>query len=413
MYQLDPKSLRSLRWRRWSGIGSNVFFLGITSMLTDVSSEMVTSILPIYLVFALGLTPLQFGFVDGLSQGAAALARLASGLIADRWQRNREVAALGYGISAVCKLVLLAAGNAWGLVSAAIAFDRVGKGIRTSPRDALISLSSIPERLGLAFGIHRALDTAGALIGPLVAFAILAALPQAFDLVFVTSFFVAIAGLAALLCFVRNVRPHDGTAVEPARRSLKAALALLRHKRFRAMVLIGTALGLFTVADSFVFLMLQRKLSAEAAWFPLFYVAVAVAYLVLAIPAGSLGDRFGRARMFLVGHALLLLAGINLLMSGNGLGAGLLSLALLGAYYACTDGVLMAMASRFVPSELRASGLGLVATANGVARLVASIMFGALWNWRSMEFALTVFTVGLAGALVFSTAMLARTKSPR
>jgi MFS family permease len=410
MYQLDPKSLRSLRWRRWSGIGSNVFFLGITSMLTDVSSEMVTSILPIYLVFALGLTPLQFGFVDGLSQGAAALARLASGLIADRWQRNREVAALGYGISALCKLVLLAAGNAWGLVSAAIALDRVGKGIRTSPRDALISLSSIPERLGLAFGIHRALDTAGALIGPLVAFAILAALPTAFDLVFVTSFFVAIAGMAALLCFVRNVQPAVGAIVEPAQRSLKAALALLRHQRFRTMVIIGTALGLFTVADSFVFLMLQRKLSSAAAWFPLFYVAVALAYLVLAIPAGSLGDRFGRARMFLAGHALLLIASINLLVTGNGFAAGLSTLLLLGAYYACTDGVLMAMASRFVPIELRASGLGLVATANGVARLCASIMFGALWNWRSMEFALTVFTIGLACALLFSFVMLSRTK---
>src|ERR1700712_1454141 len=112
MYQLDPKSLQALRGTRWSGIGANVFFLGLTSLLTDISSEMVTSILPIYMVFALRLTPLQYGLIDGVQQGASAVVRLAAGLMADRWQRNRDVAASGYALSAVCKLGLLAAGNA-------------------------------------------------------------------------------------------------------------------------------------------------------------------------------------------------------------------------------------------------------------------------------------------------------------
>ena len=150
-----------------------MFFLGLTSLLTDISSEMVTSILPLYLVLTLGLTPLQFGFIDGLSQAVAAFARLGSGLLADRWRNHRAVAAAGYGLSALSRLLLLAAGGAWGLLSSAIVLDRIGKGIRTSPRDALISLSSAPERLGLAFGVHRALDTIGALLGPLLAFAIL------------------------------------------------------------------------------------------------------------------------------------------------------------------------------------------------------------------------------------------------
>ena len=144
MYPIESKNLQGLRGGRWSGVGPNVFFLGLTSFLTDISSEMVASILPIYMVFVLRLTPLQIGVVDGLYQGAAALARLAGGLFADRWRRNREVAAAGYGLSALCKLGLLAVGSAWGPLSGVIALDRVGKGLRTAPRDALISLSSEP-----------------------------------------------------------------------------------------------------------------------------------------------------------------------------------------------------------------------------------------------------------------------------
>ena len=228
MYPIEGKRLAALGTGRWHGIGANVYFLGLTSLLTDVSSEMVTSILPLYVVFALGLTPLQFGVIDGLYQGAAALARLAGGVLADRWQRHREVAAAGYALSAVCKLGVARGrrrlGPRW---PAVIALDRIGKGIRTPPRDALISLSSAPRRLGLAFGVHRAFDTAGALLGPIVAFAILALLPDAYDVVFVTSFFVALAGLAALLLFVRNPRApaaaHSGRAAVARSAALGAA----------------------------------------------------------------------------------------------------------------------------------------------------------------------------------------------
>ena len=146
MYPIDAKTLRQLPAGRWQGVGRNVCFLGLTSLLTDLSSEMVTSILPIYLMAAVGLTPLQFGFVDGLSHAAAALAKVSTAWLADRWQRHRALAAAGYGLSAGCKLLLLAAGTSWGLIAAAVALDRVGKGIRTSPRDALITLSSAPQQ---------------------------------------------------------------------------------------------------------------------------------------------------------------------------------------------------------------------------------------------------------------------------
>lgn len=409
MYSLEPKRLSVLREGRWYGVGPNVFFLGLTSMLTDISSEMVTAVLPIYLVFALGLTPMQFGFIDGLSQAVAAAARLASGLLADRWQRNREVAAAGYGLSAVSRLLLLAAGNSWGLLSSAIALDRVGKGIRTSPRDALISLSCAPERVGLAFGVHRALDTCGALLGPLLAFAILALLANAFDLVFVTSFCFGLVGLATLLCFVKNV-PTNAAPDASSRPTLSRVMQLFASKPFRLFVGAGSLLGLLTVADAFFFLLLQRKMSMQTASFPLLYVATASTYLVLAIPAGRLADRFGRGRVFLLGHVLLVLGCATLLLATDGLLGGLLSLALLGAYYACTDGVLMAAASAFLPADLRTTGLAILATAIGLARMAASFVFGALWEAHGADAALAVFAAGLAVAVVVTARPLMRLK---
>jgi len=372
-------------------------------------AEMVSSVLPIYLLSVLHLSPLQFGFIEGLSQGASALARLASALVADRWRRNREVAAAGYALSAVCKLGLLAAGNAWALLCGIVVLDRIGKGIRTAPRDALISFSSSPQQLGLAFGVHRAFDTLGALLGPLAAFAILALLADAYDVVFVTSFFIALLGLGTLLFFVAN--PRDETArVSRFSVSLRAAAALLRSGRFRTLMLAGSGLGLFTVADSYIYLKLQRQLALDASVFPLLYVGTALAYLVLAIPAGRIGDRIGRGRVFLWGHGLLL-ACLGLFIPGTSLLTAVLCLALLGGYYACTDGILMAIASVIVPPTVRTSGLALLSTATGLARLLASVMFGAIWNWWGMETALVVFLVGLVAAILLALPALTDTDS--
>ncbi|RYD77789.1 MAG: MFS transporter, partial [Verrucomicrobiaceae bacterium] len=137
-----------------------VWALGFTSLLTDVSSEMISSILPMYLVLHLGMSPLMFGVVDGIYQGAAVLVRVLSGILADRWQRHKELATVGYGISALCRVLLLSVGHAWGAIAAVIALDRVGKGIRTAPRDALIARRSKAPELSTAFGVHRTLDAA-------------------------------------------------------------------------------------------------------------------------------------------------------------------------------------------------------------------------------------------------------------
>ena len=215
MYQVEGTAelLKRRRWLLRRGVRSrrvsrNVVLLGLTSMFTDISSEMVATILPLYLVFGLGLSPLQFGVADGLYQGVTAFVRLGGGFVADRWRRYKEVAVFGYALSAVCKLGLVAVGSAWTALTAVLVLDRSGKGIRTAPRDAMISLSSEREDLGTAFGVHRALDTAGAMLGPLVAFGLLALVPRAFDAVFVVSFCVAMIGLGLLVLFVKNRRSH-------------------------------------------------------------------------------------------------------------------------------------------------------------------------------------------------------------
>jgi len=413
VYALDLQRLAGLRSTRWSGVGRNVYFLGATSLLTDLSSEMVAAVLPFYLAFALRLTPTQLGLVDGLYQGSAALTRLVGGWLADRWRRDREVAAAGYALSAACKLGLLGAGASWGPIAGVVALDRLGKGLRTTPRDALISLSCAPERLGLAFGVHRAFDTAGALAGPLLAFALLAWLPGAYDVVFVASFGIAVVGVAVLLLFVRNRRAPtaagDPAAAPDAARAgdLRGAAppawadlaALLREPRFRAVAVAGSALALLTVADSFFYLTLQRRTALEPHLFPLLYAGTALAWLLLAVPAGRLADRIGRGPVFLLGHGLLLAACACLLAAPAGPLGTLGPLGLLGAYYACTDGVLMAFASALVPERLRATGLAVLATAIGLSRLLASLAFGAAWDRFGIDAALVGFAVALALAL--------------
>jgi MFS family permease len=293
------------------------------------------------------------------------------------------------------------------ILASVVFLDRIGKGIRTAPRDALISLSSAPQRLGLAFGIHRAFDTAGALLGPIVAFGLLALLHDAYDVIFVTSFFLALIGLAALLLLVRNP-PETAPRATTAPVTIAAVAALLQGSRYRGLAVVGTALGLVTVADSFIYLGLRERLAFDVAVFPLLYVGTATTYLALAVPAGRIADRVGRGRVFLFGHVMLLLACASLLIPGGGLATALLCLGMLGAYYACTDGVLMALASAFLPSELRASGLALLATATGLARLFSSVMFGAVWNWWGIELALGVFIVGLIAAMLLALPTLFR-----
>jgi MFS family permease len=393
-------------------VSRTVVLLGVTSLFTDISAEMVATILPLYLIFTLGLSPLQFGVVDGVYQGAAALVRVAGGFVADRSRRYKEVAALGYGLSAICKLAFLLAGGVWAALTWIVFIDRTGKGIRTAPRDALISLSTSREQLGIAFGVHRALDTAGAMLGPLLAFALLTLAARAFDAIFVVSFCLALIGFAILALFVENPPAvgDEAPAREPppSRVSLRSAAGLLREPRFRMLMLVGSVLALSTISDGFVYLTVQRRLDFDPTYLPLLYVGTALIFMVLAIPAGRLADRVGRGRVFLGGYALLLLVYASLLVPAVGTAELFFYLALYGAFYAATDGVLMAFASSVLPEQLRGTGLALIVTATSVARLLGSILFGALWTVFGVNAAVFAFAAVLVLALPLAMLALER-----
>jgi len=399
--------------RRWSAVSRTVVLLGMTSLLTDVSSESLTAVLPLYFMLELRMTPLQFGLLDGLYQGSSALVRVAGGLVADAGRRYKPVAFVGYALSAFCKLGLLLVGSAWAPIAAILMIDRLGKGLRTAPRDALITLSSEPTRLGEAFGAHRAMDTVGAVVGPVLAFAVLAAAPGAYDAVFVMSFAVALVGLAVLGLFVRDQSGEPGPAAHGshARARLRAAFA---SRRFRALVVAGGVLGLLTASDALIYLLLQRRGAVPTTFFPLLFVGTALVYLFLALPVGRLADRWGRHRVFLAGHVLVF-AIYLLLMATELPRAGIVAcVALLGAYYAATDGVLSALASSVLQEQQLTTGLAVVSTITALARLLASSLFGAVWNWWGPTDALEVFAAGLvvAGALAAGLLRVGRPWTP-
>lgn len=403
------KNKRSQLFSRemWVSVGSNVFFLGLTSLLTDISSEMVTATLPLYLLITLRLAPLQFGLIDGINQGASVLVRIASGLIADRWQRAKEVATSGYAFSAVCRIGLLLVGRSWLGLSGVVLLDRIGKGIRTSPRDAMIAASVPSERLGTAFGVHRAMDTAGAMLGPLVAAGILFLAPGAYDAVFIVSFCIAIVGVAVMTLLVES--PARSTAANESQLvASRVVRQLLARSDFRAVVMISSLLSLTTLSDSFIFLTLQRKFDFSVSLFPLLYVGVALVYMLLAIPAGRLADRLGRRQIFVLGYGLLAMAYGLLLVPGLPQGLSLGVLLLMGVYYAATDGVLAALASSMLPEQWRTTGLAIMTTGTGLARLLASLGYGALWTYLGPNQALTVFLIGLSVTVLLAWLFLSR-----
>jgi MFS family permease len=398
------------RRARTQRVSRTVVLLGVVSMLTDISSEMVAAVLPLYLVYSLGFTPLQFGIVDGLYQGASAIVRIVSGFTADRSRKHKEVATVGYGLSAFCKLALVVAGSAWGAIGAIVLLDRTGKGIRTAPRDAMISLSSDERRLATAFGVHRAMDTTGAMIGPLAAFGLLALAPLAFDSIFIVSFCVAIVGLAVLVLFVQNppvAATAAGAAPAPAP-SLRDAAQLFRVPGFRTLLAVGSALGLATLSDAFLYIALEQRIDFPASVFPILFVGTAAVYMLLAVPMGRLADRIGRGRVFVTGYVLLLLVYGILLLPSPGVWVLAPALALFGTYYAATDGVLMALASTLSPPELRGTSLAVVGTATSVARLLASVLFGALWVAAGMSAAVVVFGIALLAALAAAAVLVVR-----
>ncbi|GAB3062679.1 MFS transporter [Micromonospora schwarzwaldensis] len=402
--------------RRLAGVGGTVLALGTVSLITDVSAEMVTAVLPLYLVLGLNLSPLAFGVLDGVQTGATAVLRVAGGFLADRFRRRKLVAGVGYTLSAVAKLGLLLAGRSVPAIGAVIAVDRLGKGVRTAPRDALITLATPPEALGRAFGVHRAMDAVGAFLGPLAALAVLFAVGPHYDAVFVASFCVAALAVVVLVLFVREHAPAGPTGdVDGQRVTAREAAGLLRDRSTRRLVLAAALLGLATIGDGFVYLLLQRREDVGLRWFPLLAVGTSLAYLLLAGPLGALADRIGRLPVVAGGYLALGLAYLLLAGPAHGWPLLVLTLTLHGVFYAATDGVLIAFAGPVLPARIRTTGIALVQTGQAMAYLLSSVLFGLAWQVWGPRAASAAAAGAVAVALLVTVPLLAplQRRSPR
>lgn len=375
-----------------------VIALGMVSMLTDISSESVAAVLPLYITSALGLSMVAYGFFEGMNQSISSVVRIAAGYAADRSHRPKPIAAAGYGLSMAARAGLLFA-TGFGGILAVIGLDRIGKGIRTAPRDAMIQHASQPEHLARSFGLHRLLDTIGATLGPLLAFVVLLLVPGDYRMVFVISLGAAVLGVAVLALVVPDRRldapapsgPEDDG--QPAGAPSPKLRVLVRGPLGRVLLAAGF-LGLVTIGDGFIYLALLEKGQLDARWFPLMFVGTNAFFLLLAVPLGRLADKTSRAGIFVLGH--LALAGAYLCAgAGNSLVLVLLALALLGVFYAATDGVLAALAGQLAPAGATSTAIGTAQTVVAVARLAASTGFGVLW-----------ILLGSTGAMLIAAGLL-------
>jgi hypothetical protein len=384
-------------------VSGTVVVLGVVSMFTDISSESVNAVLPIYLTTVLGMSTLAYGVVDGLYQGATAVVRILGGWFADRTDHPKWVAFAGYLISAGTRILLIPA-QSFAAISGVITLDRMAKGLRTAPRDSLIASSSDPSRLGRAFGVHRALDTLGALLGPLLAFWILWVVPGDYRTVFVFSVAFAVVGVAIMLLVVPDKRPRRTARLAGA--PPRVSLASLRAPGLARLLVVSAVFGVLTIGDGFLYLELTARDSLATKYFPLLYIGTNMSYLLLAVPVGRIADRLGRARVFVAGHVALLACYLSAAGPVGGALGSICCLALLGAYYAATDGILAAISGQIVDPAIRASGIATAQTVVAAVRFASSLGFAVLWTYYGRVSALLIVAVLLAAVLPFGALLL-------
>jgi MFS family permease len=356
-------------------IPRSIWALGFVSLLMDTSSEMIHALLPVYLVSVLGASTLTVGFIEGFGEATANITKIFSGAISDWVGRRKLLAALGYGLAAFSKPLFALAPNA-GWILAARLIDRVGKGVRGAPRDALIADLAPQAVRGASFGLRQALDTVGAFVGPLLGVALMWATGDRFTTVF---WIAVVPALLAMAFMIFGVQEPDGagkarTAIVPLGR---AALARLGPAYWR-IVAVGTVFALAQFSAAFLVLK-ARAAGLPIALAPMVFVTMNVVYALGAYPAGVLSDRGDRTQMLAVGLIFLVLADVALAASSSLSGVAI-GIVLWGLYLAFTQGVLSAMIADSAPAELRGTAFGAFNLATGLALLAASAAAGALWD---------------------------------
>jgi len=377
------------------GISRNVFVLSLVSLCTDISSEMIYPLVPLFLTGVLGASATIVGVIEGLAEAIANLLKLVSGRVTDRSGRWRGWVFAGYGLSALAK-PLLALATIWPLVLIARVVDRIGKGARGAPRDALIAASSDPTARGRAFGFHRGMDTAGAVVGPLAGLALLAGSGQNFRLVFLVAFVPAVLGVILIGRAREPARPSGASTSPRAVFAYRAA-----PPGYRAFLVVGLLFALGNSSDTFLILR-AHGLGLGTIATVLAYAVYNLVYAAVGWPAGAVSDRLGRRPLLVAGFLLF-----ALVYGGMGLatGSGVVwpLLAVYGLYMALTEGVSKAYITDLVPAEQRGGALGLYAAATGGMALISSLLAGLLWDHvaPSAPFYLGGFTALIAaGTLV-------------
>ena len=353
---------------------AGIWVLGFVSLLMDISSEMIHALLPLFMVGTLGMGVALVGLLEGLAEATALILKVCSGVISDWFGRRKPLAVLGYGLGAATKpLFALATGP--GLIFTARLLDRVGKGIRGAPRDALVADIAPPEQRGAAFGLRQSLDTVGAFVGPLLAVALMLLWANDFRAVFAVAVVPALLAVLLLMVGVREpARPAGAARSNPISRANLKRLP----RAYWWVVGVGAVFTLARFSEAFLVLRAEQ-LGVALAAVPLVMVAMNVVYSLTAYPFGKLSDRVSHHGLLLAGLSVLVLADVVLAVSTHWLGL-LLGVALWGVHMGMTQGLLAAMVAAQAPADLRGTAFGFFNLVSGVALLAASVLAGLLWQ---------------------------------
>jgi MFS family permease len=355
-------------------IPRTVWALGLVSLLMDTSSEIVHALLPLFMTVQLGLSVAMLGLIDGVAEATASLTKLFSGYISDRLGRRKPLILIGYGLAAVTKPLFAIAGSASVVFGARFA-DRIGKGLRGAPRDALIADVTPIELRGRAFGLRQSLDTVGAFAGPLLAVGLMLILANDIRTIF---WIATIPAALAVLVIIVAVRDVDGPPAAGIRVPLKRVDLLNLPTAYWAVVVLGTVLTLARFSEAFLIL----KANSEGLPFaltPLVLVVMNLVYAGGAYPAGLFADRMSPVRLLALGIICLIAADLVLAMT-SGLVGITFGLILWGAHMALTQGLLAKLVADHAPANLRGSAFGMFNLATGIALLLASVIAGLLWD---------------------------------
>ncbi len=396
---------------RLFGLNPNVFFLGIVSFLTDVSSEMIFTILPLFLLNVLRVGTPVIGFIEGIAESAATLLRIFSGWLSDKLGRRKGLAVLGYGISTLAKPFLYFA-TSWGLVLGVRFADRMGKGIRTSPRDALIADSTSAQEMGKSFGFHRALDTLGAVVGLGAAAGIVFWLQRGsleltrstYQMLVLIGVIPAVIAVLVILFLVREVGGRKALKDEEVAAPIQAS-GFKFDKRFKIFLGIIVIFTLGNSSDAFLVLRAQN-LGIPVFHILLMFVFFNLVYALTSLPAGILSDKLGRRKVIILGWSIYALSYLGFALASAWWHIWLV-FTLYGLYYGATEGVERAFVADIVGSERRGTAYGLFHAAVGITVLPASLIAG--WLWHLISPAAPFFLgAGLAGLAALSLAALIR-----